>query len=115
MTMTLKIPERVAQRLADMAKRRGTAPEQLAVELLTEDVEDAEDAEFPTLDEVMALIKALPPSNVAPAQGDLAEYLAQTGVDDPDFDVEAWNRKWAEVEAEMKREELEDEITEGRF
>jgi len=74
-----------------------------------------DDDDGPTLEEVMAKIKATPPNPAAihHATGSLAEYLAKTNLIDPDFDVEAWNRDWARVEAEMKARDRANDIAEG--
>jgi len=75
-----------------------------------------EDDEGPTLEEVMAKIKATPPSPTAfhPATESLLDYLLAVP-DDPDFDVEAWNRDWARVEAEMKARDKANDIAEGQW
>ena len=112
MTMTVTIPKRLAVKLAEMAVRQGTDPERLAVELLEDDLDEAV---FPSVEEVVAKIRALPPSEVIPASGSLLEHLASITVEDPAFDASEWNRQWALIEAEMKSIELTDQMREGRL
>jgi cell pole-organizing protein PopZ len=64
------------------------------------------DDTLPTLDEVVARIRALPPNpaNFRPASGSLAEFLAERK--DSEFDLAAWEAEWAQVEAEMEAIDL---------
>ena len=58
---------------------------------------------FPTPEDVVAKIQAIPPNphSIRLARGSLAEAL-RTAPEDPDFDLATWEREWAEVEAEIK-------------
>jgi hypothetical protein len=82
----------------------------LLVNALTNELED-----YPSLEEVVARIKASPPNpaNIHPATASLAELLLNAP-EDPDFDLETWKRDWANVEAEIKAIERANDITEGR-
>lgn len=64
----------------------------------------AESNDYPTLEEVVAKIKATPPNPamIEPAKESLLEYLLDSPPLDPSFDLEEWNREWAKVEAELK-------------
>ena len=60
----------------------------------------------PALTKIIKEIKHSPqnPANIQAASGLLAEHLASSPeTPDPLFDVAAWNRQWADIEAEMKR------------
>jgi cell pole-organizing protein PopZ len=74
---------------------------------------EADDA--PTLEEVVAQIKATPPNPAAihPATASLADLLLDAP-EDPDFDLERWTQQWAAVEAEMKAITRANDIAEGR-
>jgi cell pole-organizing protein PopZ len=88
--------------------------DELVTGLLTDALETEAD-EFPTLEEVVAKIKATPPNPacIRPATGSLAEAL-QNAPHDSDFDLETWTRQWAEIEAEMKAITRANDIAEGR-
>ena len=71
-----------------------------------------------TLEEVINEIKSLPqnPASVQAASGLLAEHLMNSPeIPDPSFDVAQWNREWDEVEAEMKKLEFAEQITEANL
>jgi prevent-host-death family protein len=69
----------------------------------------------PELIALVERIKAtLPnPAAIRPATGSLAEAL-QNSPEDPYFDLEAWTRQWAAIEAEIKAIDRADDIAEGR-
>lgn len=58
---------------------------------------------FPSLEEVVAQIKALPfkSENIREATGSLRELLA-SDPEDAEFDLDAWTQEWARVEEERK-------------
>lgn len=113
MALTITLPDELAEKLEQVA-----AEQQLSIDetvgLILREVLQSEDF-FPTPEQVVAKIKALPknPQAIIPPQGSLAEYLRNSPAD-PNFDLEAWKREWAAVEAEMKAMELADAISEGR-
>ena len=113
MPVTITLPDELARNLQIRAETRQVSLEQLVADILTQAfvVED----DFPTLEEVVAEIKATPPNPAAirPATGSLAEDL-QNSPEDPDFDLETWTREWARVEAEMKAITRANDIAEGR-
>ncbi len=122
MTMTLTLPENLAARLLRTAQTRNRRAEEVAVELLNQALDaEPDQLEFvpPTLEEVVARIRATPPNPemIRPPNGSLGEYLAASiAAEDPNepFDVEAWNRQWATVEAEMKAVTSANDFAEGR-
>lgn len=91
MTMTITIPRGLAAKLTAMARRQGADPQEFTVDLLARDVAQADF--FPTLEEVVAQIQALPPSTVIPPKASLLEYLERTTIEDPDFDADEWDRQ----------------------
>ena len=132
MTLTITIPEKMAEQIQRKAEERHVSAEEIAVGLLQGALNDeAElqealsnsyrtisepDDEFPTPEEVVARIKALGPTDpryIRPATGSLAEALRNKPYD-PDFDYEEWNRQWAEFEAELKAITRANDIAEGR-
>lgn len=70
-----------------------------------------------TLEELVALIRRLPPNPDAihPPKGSLADALAALiAIErDADFDLAAWEAEWRAVEEEMERMEREDEEREA--
>jgi hypothetical protein len=62
-----------------------------------------ENAPFSSPEEVVARIKATPPEpgSLRPASGSLADTL-RNAPQDPDFDLETWNKAWGDIAAEMR-------------
>ena len=111
MTLLITLPKTTEASLREAAERRKIAPETLAAQILEEAlVPDP----FPTLEEVVAKIKALPrdPDNIRPATASLRELL-ENAPEDPDFDLVRWQEEWDRVEAEMKAIERADSIADG--
>ena len=113
MTIMISVPRSLEDNLREAARRQRVSPEQLAVQILEEALVDNE---LPTLEEVVAKIKALPrrPENLRPAVGSLRDLLAADS-EDAEFDLEAWQREWAKVEEEMRATTHNDDITEGFY
>ncbi len=113
MTIMIQLPNVVEKHLREAAIKQQVSPEALAAQIL----EEALVGEiFPTLEEVIAKIKALPPNPhaIRPATASLKELLENAPVD-PDFDLEAWQREWAKVEKEMKAITRANAIAEGLY
>ncbi len=111
MTLLISLPKTTERDLMEAARKQKTTPEALAAQILTEAL--APDP-FPTLEEVVAKIKALPvkPENIRAATGSLQEHL-EADPEDPEFDLEAWQREWEKIEEEMKATTRENSIAEG--
>lgn len=64
-----------------------------------------------TLEDVVARIRALPKTFTAPSIDPqaLGEAL-RSGPSDEDFDLEEWQKAWAEVEIELRNMTLADEL-----
>jgi len=122
MEITLRLPDVLAAKLASAAQAQRCSTEEVAVELLAQALEaEAELPDYvpPTLEEVVARIRATPPNPemVRPPSGSLGEYLAASiAAEDPNepFDLAEWNRQWAAVEAEMKAMTRANDLAEGR-
>lgn len=114
MPTTIILPDELTVRLQAKAESQHQPLDELVATMLT-DVLDEEEDDWPSLDEIVARIKATPPdpASIHPATQSLAELLAASPRD-PAFDLEQWNREWARVEAEMKAIELANERAEGR-
>ncbi|MEP7341629.1 MAG: hypothetical protein ABI977_28110 [Acidobacteriota bacterium] len=125
MEITLNLPDVLATKLQTEAQAQRRSTEEVAVELLDQALEvELELQEYipPTLEEVVARIRATPPN---PAnqfderimmQG-LREYLqASIAAEDPNepFDEAEWKQQWAAVEAEMKATTRANDLAEGR-
>lgn len=63
--------------------------------------EDVDEADFPSIEDVVREIQSLPPSIVIPARGSLLEYLERTTIHAPSFDADEWDRQWARIEADL--------------
>lgn len=122
MEITLSLPDVLAAKLQTKAQTQQRLAEEVAVELLDHAL-DAEpeppDYVPPTLEEVVARIRATPPNPemVRPPNGSLGEYLAASiAAEDPNepFDEAEWSRQWAAVEAEMKAMTRANDLAEGR-
>lgn len=114
MVLTITLPDELVEKLQGAAEEQ-----QLSLEEITEIIlRNALQIEhfFPTPEQVVAKIKALPknPNAIRRAEGSLVDYL-RNAPDDPDFDLETWTRQWEAVEAEMKAMERADAISEGRW
>lgn len=104
---TLLIPENYAQILPTGASVR-------VILLVKENssmngYRDAPTIELPSLEEIVAEIKQLPPNpnNVRPGSGLLGKHLVELEKEyDPTFDSNAWLREWDQLEADMKSESL---------
>ena len=122
MEITLRLPDVLAAKLASAAQAQRRSTEEVAVELLDQALDaEAESSDYlpPTLEEVVARIRATPPNPemVRPPSGSLGEYLAASiAAEDPNepFDEAEWNRQWAAVEAEMKAITRANDLAEGR-
>ena len=114
MITIITLPDELAQDLQHRAEEKKISLDELVVDLLTDALASEPEA-YPSLEEVVARIKATPPNlaNIRPATGSLAEAL-QNAPDDPDFDLETWTQQWAAIEAEMKAITRANDITEGR-
>lgn len=117
MSLTITLPDELAVKLQAQAETHRLLPETLALTILAEALDRPEDELdfYPTPEEVVAKIKATPPNpaNIHPATASLADLLLNAP-EDPDFDLETWNREWAKVEAEMKAITQANDIAEGR-
>lgn len=114
MTITITLPERLEQALEQAASRHQLSIEELTIQLLDEALTPA--SYVPSLDEIVARLKgsASNPALLRPAQGSLADALREAPTD-PDFDLAAWQREWAEVETEVKAVTRANDLEEGRL
>jgi predicted DNA-binding protein len=134
-TLTIQLPDELRQRAEEIAAQRGATIDYLIRELLEEYLDEAEHVQaasngephtpvgdlpndqddYPSLEEVVAKIRAMPsdPSNIHPATQSAVELLANAPYEPP-IDLDAWNREWAQVEAELKAMTRADDEAEGR-
>ncbi len=101
MALTISLSDELAKKLQQAAEKQQLSIEETAMVILRDALRQ-EDF-FPTPEQVVAKIKALPknPNAIRPAQGSLAEAL-RNAPHDPDFNLEEWNREWAKMEAEIE-------------
>ena len=118
MTIMIQLPNPVEDSLRKAAQRRHLSPEALAAQLIegalmTEILSSPTDGPtsdvLPTLEEIVAKIKALPsdPANIRPATGSLKELL-ENAPQDPDFDLAEWQQQWGLFEQELREIEQTD-------
>lgn len=114
MTLQISLPEELAGELSRQAASQERTAQEIVIDLLNRALGLDEYLETP--EEVVARIKALPknPYALHPAQGSLADALSRT-VTNEDFDLDAWEREWSAVEAEMREMTILDDIREGRL
>lgn len=112
MTLLIRVPDRMAHNLRKAAKRQHLSAEVFALRILEKALEPEPEL---SVEEVVAKIKALPrkAENVRPARGSLVAYL-QNAPQDPEFNLEVWQKEWAKVEAEMKSVSRANDEAEGR-
>lgn len=123
MPTTITLPDTLTNQLQARAERREQTLDELVTEMLEEvlsqdtrfvaDLDEDEDP-WPSLEEVVARIKALPrdPNNIQPATEDLVDLLDVPH--DPNFDSKAWDDQWALIEEEIEALDRADDIAEGR-
>lgn len=101
MNLTITLPEPLTLALKQRAAQEHKPPVDLALKLLADALEEEED--FPTLEEIVAQIKATPPdpSAIHPPQESLLQLLLDSPPD-PNFNLQEWEQEWGHVEAEMK-------------
>jgi hypothetical protein len=112
MPITIKLDDNLVSGLAEKAKEQQLTVEHLAIRILTEAVRELESV---TVQEVVAKVRAMAPNpgQIRPATANLADLLSSAD-EEPDLDLEAWNRQWSAVEAEMKGITRANDIAEGR-
>lgn len=100
--ITINVSDRLANQLQKQASSQHLTPEQLALRILAEALEPRRER-LSTLDQIVAKIKSTPrnPLALRPAEGSLQEALLNSP-EDPEFDLQAWERDWAAVEQEIK-------------
>lgn len=112
MTITITLEDDLLAGLQDRAQRQQLSVEQFAVKILAAAVEDSECL---TPLEVVGRIQATGPNadQVRPATASLA-VLLRTAPDDPDFDLNDWQRQWSAVACELAAITRANDIAEGR-
>lgn len=101
MATNITLPDPLAARLQQQAEAQHRSVEDIALSILNDALEPA--PVFPTVEDVVAKIKATPrnPDSTRPAAGSLADALRKAP-SSPDFDLAQWNKDWEAVEAEMR-------------
>ena len=114
MSIMISLPDKLAHNLQTRAEAVQLSLDELVTDLLIKLLEPEAD-DYPTLEEVVARIKATPPNpaNIHPPTASLAELLSQAP-EDPEFDLETWTSNWDKIEAEMKARDRANDIAEGR-
>ena len=113
MAVTIILPDELETQLQRKAQVQQLSVEELALEILGQALET--EKPFPSPEEVVTKIQATPPNphSIRPADGSLAEAL-RNAPNDPNFDLAAWNREWAAIEAEMQAITRANAMAEGR-
>lgn len=113
MTLRIHLSQELETRLKRAASAHALSPEAYALALLDNALRKET---FPTPEEVVARIKALPPElqSIHPAIAAVAEVLRDMPPEPTDFDLQQWQREWEAIEEELTRITREDDIAEGR-
>lgn len=132
MTTSVKLSAPVAERLQTQADKVHQPLDALVEQMLIDSLPVYEtngfhattdapvDDDFPTLEEIVAMIKATPPNPNAvhlPTKT-AAELIAELEADPPepsDITPAEWDRLWAAFEAELKAADYADALSEGRL
>ena len=114
MSVTITLTDPLVKQLRIQARRQHLQLEELVFNILNNALTPA-NQDVLTPEEVVAKIQATPPNpmNIHPATGSLREAL-HNAPDYPDFDLESWEKEWANVEREMKAVTRANDIAEGR-
>jgi len=123
MTIMIQLPNPVEDSLRQAARRQRLTPEAYAAQLIEDALTTAElpgikEGPTPevltTLEELVASIQSLPrdPNNIRPATGSLQELL-ENAPEDPEFDLDEWQRQWDLFEQELKEIERADRERDG--
>ena len=128
MTITITLPEPLMILLEQKAEHLHLSADEFATKLVRDALLDQESArpepavedDFPTLEEVVASIKALPPNPGAFHPGERAndkEYLDYLLANPPrdTMTFEEWERFWPEFEQELTILDHAQDIAEGRI
>lgn len=126
MTVVIELSKAIEILLEERAAELHIPTDQLAARLfndaLLKEVTTpipAERKSFPTLEEIVASIKALPTAkNFHPATKSVTQVLADleaNPVAEPDITPEEWDRLWAEFEQQQKALDRANDIAEGRL
>ena len=127
-TTTITVPKSISTLLEQKAARLQISVEALTAKLLSEALADEAselsevkiDENFPTLAEIVAGIKALPPNPKSIQRAERAHDLAYIDwlLANPPTDTlpfEEWNRLWTAFEQELKAVDRANDIAEGRL
>lgn len=130
MEITLVLPETMVERLERQAGKFNISLDDMAWKLLNDALvkesaittypANRDKDDLPSLEEVVARIKATPPNPAAvvPATKTIEEVVAYWDANPPDesdISPEEWDRLWAAFEQELKAIDRADDIAEGRL
>lgn len=114
MSITITVADPLAEQLRMQARKQHLQVEEFVSALLRNALQLVSQY-APTPEEVVANIKATPPTaaNLRPATASLRDALRHAP-EYPDFDVASWEQAWRDVEQEMKTAARANAIAEGR-
>lgn len=130
MEVTLTLPETMVERLERQADKLNVSLDDIAWKLLNDALvkesvattypDNGDKNELPSLEEVVARIKAAPPNPAAivPATKTIEEVVAYWEANPPDesdISPDEWDRMWTAFEQELKAIDRADDIAEGRL
>ncbi len=111
MTLTISLPAEVQIKLEKRANAVQWSVEKMATHLLDEALEYP----FPTLEEIVARARRLPPTLTLPGKVDIQAWreALHNPENAPVFDEEAWTAQWNAVDEEMRALTKANAIAEG--
>lgn len=114
MPVTITLTDPLAEQLSVRAKKQDLQVEEFVFNILNNAL-ILTNRDVLNPEEVVAKIKATTPDlkNIHPATDSLLEAL-RNAPDYPEFDLESWEKEWADVEREMKAVTRANDIAEGR-
>lgn len=115
MVMTLTFPPNIAKQLEQLSQTQQISAEELALKFISEGLADVDLESNVELEQLVQEVQSMPPNPdaIIPAKGDLLSAL-QNSPEDPEFDLEQWQRQWSAVETEIQAVTRQNSVAEGR-
>lgn len=110
MSVTITLPRALAAKMKNAAEARNSSIEELALAILGRAFMSSRSL---SPNDVVAETRSASPATTPSVNGSLADAL-RDAPEDPQFNLESWQREWSAVEAEMRAVSRLNALTEGR-